>query len=385
MTIANGILDASALSDLGAARKQSASVLLPAYAPHLYNFKPSNTLKARQAFYRTDRPGRIACIGDSTVRGESSATLADKHLLSWPPMLAGILADKGLRVSADSWCCMGGVGVASLTTYDSRWTLGGTWTNSVSGAGGQALRAASAATAVFAPKNPVSKFVLWYDTSNAFGTFSYAVNGGSATNINAGGGANSMASVVIDVGSLGMHTLDLAWFSGGTISIRWVIAYDDTDVIKPATLCNFGFSGAPSASMIGGNVSTSPWGAGYALTTYFQADLSIIEGAVINDWRTSVALATSKANIETQITNALLSGDAWLMTPSFDSNTSQNSPIQDQYVAQIFELADQYDLPVIDWRSSITSHTAAGALIRDSVHQSPSGHIDNATLASKAF
>jgi hypothetical protein len=384
--MANGYIDLDGTgSRLPTIAELKALSAMQAFAsPNIYNLKPSNTLKARRALGRTDRPGRIAGIGDSTVRTVDSSGRSDLNLMGWPVFVPAMLKDRGVPASGDGWFGAGGIAVADIATNDSRWVRNAAWTVSVSGPGGAAWRATTTGNNVYTPKNPVSKFVIWYDRNPAYGHFTYTLDGGSPVDVNCAA-ANGLTSVTVDAVTLGAHSLTLTWASGGAVSIRAIDAYDDTGVVKPVRVCNFGISGNASAAMIGGDAVNSPWGAGYAMVNSFAPDLSILQTGVINDWRQSVALATSKANIRTQIENALLTGDAWMLTPSFDSSTAGNGPIQGQYVDQMWDLAQEYDIPLLDWRGSIISYAAAGNLIQDSVHPNTSGHYDIARLIVRAL
>lgn len=333
---------------------------------------------------------RIACIGDSTVRGVNTneeATRPAMHLYSWPYLLAKRLNALGINASNDSIWGVGGSNFSTaptILTYDTRLTRSGTGIGaSESSLGGQAFSGSASGSITFAPANPVSKFDIHWIQNSGLGTFSYAIDGGSATNVPTAGSANTGVTTV-DCGGLGTHTITIDWVSG-TFYVRGIDGYDHTTNPRQISVWNFGIRGGTSSAMVGAG---NPWSPETWLTNRLQPDLSIIEGGIINDWRTAVGIATTSANLRKMVIAAKAAGgSAVLLTPTWDSATGPDEDIQEQYVDAMWAIAVEQNVPVIDWRSLLVSHTAGttAGLIDDSVHPTFKGYSTLADLIAKAI
>lgn len=322
---------------------------------------------------------RIMCIGDSTVRGINTtevATRTNMHLFSWPYWLARHLQSNGIPATADSFWGSGGASFGTtppLNSLDSRITRSGTGVSvAESSLGGQALSGSAAGSVTFAPLGMFDTLDLHWIQNPGLGTFSYSIDGGTATNVVTSGAA-SMQKATIYCGSVDNHTITLTWVSG-TWYVRGMDCYDSTSNPKQICVWNMGISGNTSSAMVG---SGNPWSPN-RLLTWLDPDLVIIEGGVINDWRTSVSQATSRANIEMIATNAATTASVVMLTPPYDSGGSGLAAQQDEYVQSMLDIADQYGFGIINWRLSIGSNALALAagIMDDSVHPTSAGNSD---------
>lgn len=322
---------------------------------------------------------RIMCIGDSTVRGINTTevvTRTNMHLFSWPYWLARHLQSNGIPATADSFWGAGGSSFSSsppITSLDSRLTRSGSGIGfSESSLGGQALSGSASGSVTFTPLGQCDTVEIHWIRNTGLGTFSYSIDGGTATNV-ATAGASSMQKTTVYLGSLTNHSITIAWVSG-TWYVRGLDCYDSTSSPRQISVWNMGMSGNTSASMIG---SGNPWSPNN-FVTWLDPDLVIIEGGVINDWRTSVASATSKANIEMIATNAAVGASVVMLTPAFDSGSGGLTADQNTYVQNMLDIADTYGYGIINWRLSIGSSaiSVAAGLIDDSVHPTSAGNSD---------
>jgi hypothetical protein len=333
------------------------------------------------------RNPRIVCIGDSTVRGINTteqATRTNMHLFSWPYWLARQLQSNGIPATADSIWGVGGSSFSSsppITSLDSRITRSGTGiTTAESSLGGQSFSGTAAGSITFTPLGRFDTVRLHWIRNSGLGTFSYSINGGTATNVATAGSA-AMQNTTVYCGSVSNHTVTVAWVSG-TWYLRGITCTDSTSVPYQIEVYNMGISGGVSANMSGG---TLPWGPAPMLTNYLNPDLVIIEGGVINDWRTSVSFATSMTNIAQIISDARSVASVVVLTPPFDSGGAGLTAQQNTYVQGMIDLADAYGVGVLNWRLSIGSQAIALAagLLDDSVHTTSAGNADIALAILK--
>jgi hypothetical protein len=137
--------------------------------------------------------------------------------------------------------------------------------------------------------------LLWTGSSGT-GTFSYAVDGGSATNV-----TPPVAATLLDgqktrvtFGSAGTHTITLTWVSGGNVFLDGVIVYngDETKGIR-------GFDAGHNG------LKTSD----YTVTSVppFEVSIGALNPHLIavslgeNDWTADVPAATAQANLQSLI------------------------------------------------------------------------------------
>lgn len=336
--------------------------------------------RVQDALTSGGRNPRIVCIGDSTVRGINTteqATRTNMHLFSWPYWLARQLQSNGIPATADSIWGVGGSSFSStppITSLDSRITRSGTGiTTAESSLGGQSFYGTAAGSITFTPLGRFDTVRLHWIRNSGLGTFSYSINGGTATNVSTSGAA-AMQNTTVYCGSVSNHTVTVTWVSG-TWYLRGITCTDSTSVPYQIEVYNMGISGGVSANMSGG---TLPWGPAPMLTNYLNPDLVIIEGGVVNDWRTSVSFATSMTNIAQIISDARSVASVVVLTPPFDSGGGGLTAQQATYVQGMIDLADTYGVGVLNWRLSIGSSaiSVAAGLIDDSIHPTSAGNSD---------
>lgn len=327
----------------------------------------------------------ILAEGNSTVRGFATGGGATQYQVGWPPQLATKLAARSPRASAQNIFGVGSSLWTDLLARDNRMTGTGAWSQTATiGPGGNAPGATAAGSETFSPIGNVTRFDIYWRDGAVGRNFSYAVDGGAATQVNSTG-TTQPAKTTVPV-SLGAHTLTVSWVLG-SVSILGVDAYDDTGGV-PLRVWNLGISGATSTQVAD---NTDPQGGRRTFYTYAAADLAIIEGGIINDWRQSVPVATSKANLTTLVTVQKAAkggtGKVLLLTPVFDNDMTNNGPIQDQYVTAMKEVAAEQGVPILDVRPTFQSWAYANSQgwMSDAVHPTQAGYAVIATLLDQAI
>jgi len=346
---------------------------------NIINLKPSNTLRIRAAMANPSRNALVACIGPSTVAGQSTGGGATQAVNSWPMQLARMLQAQGIPAGANNFfgdkVGYGGAQTgAAIAAADGRLVFTGSaapTSFATVGGNGFAVGAGSAGTIVFTPQGPVTKFDIWWRDGAAGNTFSYAVDGGAATNL-ATSGTIQVAKTTVSAGASGTHALTLSWVAG-TPRLVGVTAYDDAGNRREISLLNWGASGQRSAQFLNdtdANASTlKAW-------TAIAPDLSILGDWAINDWRQSTDIGVFQANLAAGIAQGKLSGDVIVATPIYDSVTSGATPQQDAYAAATIATALAADVPVLDVRASWVSFAASSAagMVSDTVHPTALGY-----------
>lgn len=338
------------------------------FGPYTFNLSWDNTANFRATYRAGVRNTRVAFIGDSTLRGQSTGGGTAQAVNSYPMQLATLLCAAGLNAGANNvWGDGGSWGlgqtIANYITGDSRVTAAAGWgLGSTLSAGGNNFGATAAGSMTFTPQaNCDTVQVIWRDGATGR-NWNWKVDGGAATNV-LSTNVTQFAIVTIPLGSLGAHTVTLTW-DLGTVGILGISGYDSTR--KELTLWNWGICGGTSANLIN-NADTVVGRLAILAHASLKPDLAFIEGGLINDWRTSVAVATSKANLTTLVTTTKTNGgDVILCAPVFDSGTSGLTASQQLYVDAMYQVATEQNVGLIDYRKiaptpSDTVHpTAAG-------------------------
>lgn len=366
----------STLGTLGRRFSLGAVGLGPSLGPYTANVKPSNTAGFRATYRAGARNVRVAFIGDSTTRGQSTGGGTSQAVNSWPMQLSTLLNAAGVNSGANNvWSDGGSWGlgqtISNFLTGDSRVSIANAVTlGSVLSAGGNNFAMAAAAALSFVPQASCNTAdIIWRDGATGR-NFNWQVDGGSTTQVNSTNvtqfGVNSVA-----LGSVASHTLTLNWVAG-SVSIIGVSAYNNTR--KELTLWNWGICGATSANLIN-NVDTAVGRLAILAHSALKPDLAFIEGGLINDWRTSVAVATSKANLTTLVATIKTNGgDVILCTPTFDAGSTGLTAQQQTYVDAMYQVAAEQNVGLLDFRKIAPERS-------DNVHMTTAGHLAMATAA----
>lgn len=207
----------------------------------------------------------------------------------------------------------------SLLGDDPRFSVASQWTADTTTPvpGGYAMEATSAGDMAFTPVENIDTFTIHFLTGSGWGTFAAHIDGGSSTTQSTNG-SPGIGTLVLTAGSVGVHTLHLTWSSGGVV--KWWGAEGRDSTTHHVIFEQIGNSGATSANF---SDTSNVWGAGESLPWSTLACDLVVQESGINDWNTSVPVATYKTNMQTTVTAQLAAGADVAEVSGNPSDTSQ--------------------------------------------------------------
>jgi len=318
---------------------------------------------------------RVNAIGDSTTFGEFStgpANTGDLVSGSYPARLSQYLNSAILPSQHDSFMGAGQSSAGNSALFNDARIVSTGWTGASVTTGGNLFTAASTANLAFTPTGQVNQFTLWWAVVGANnGTFSWAVDAGTPTNITENG-TNGVFSTVIPAGTLGTHVLHLNWVSG-------VVFFVGVEAVNTAVgSVNIISAGNPGASSTAWNNATAAWSPIPAVVA--QAPDVILLDLGINDWLQSVPVATFTSNMQTLINAWKANSDIVLITPAPSSIPDAPLAKQQQYVAATYALAAANNLPIVDnfgrWGSFELKNPAPYLFYGNHLHPNANGYSD---------
>jgi hypothetical protein len=348
-----------------------------------FNISGATAPNFRAAWLAQSANVPIAFMGDSVIRGtdETASPYNTQFPNAGSVKLAALLNAAGINAGANSLFGCPALTIADLTTRDSRVSVtGATVAGAVVVGGGQSISMPGAGTLVFTPPGNVTKFDIWTYDDGATRTISWSVDGGGATNITTTGVAQAKKTTV-SAGAAGVHALTLTWVTGSN-HVLAIDAYDDTAGRKEISVWNWGLPGASTTSLVLN--TNAPQGGRLQAFTNYAPKLTIAECGLVNSWRNSITVATSKANMLTQINTVRAAGsDFWFLTPPFDGGTTGLTGNQNAYVDSMYELAASEGVGLLDTRKitlSAANQTSLG-ITGDTIHPTIAvGHLAQAQL-----
>jgi hypothetical protein len=307
--------------------------------------------------------------------GASGVNYVNAKRYNVATMLAKHLRTLGVNATTDSQIGDNLVGtIADLMTYNPRITATG-WTATLpNGLGGNALQSLTGNATAYSLQcsEPCDTAILFYTTSGgALGGLSADIGGGVlATAV--GNQALATRSLVIPLGALGLHKiniknantgLDSAWLNG-------LIAYDSQ---KPGvSVVNLGEAGMRSSRF---SDTSNIWFANPQLSVYAAAGMSlVVMGEGINDWTNGVSAATRTANFTAGIAAIKAAGmDAVIVTDPSSTNGSTPFATQKAFYAADVAQGVASAVPVIDTTSVLGMND--GSTFGNSVYVDSLGHL----------
>lgn len=311
------------------------------------------------------RGPRVCFVGDSLTAGWGAGTdtwQAAAYLKSFPRQLARQLAAAGLPAADDNF-----FSTRMATTpaaYDTRLTIAAAWTPADRSGPGLSWASSSAGAFSFLPANAVDTVDIYYINPSG-ATFSVDLGGvGSTTPTLV---QNDSLNKVTVTFTRALAAINIARVTG-TIYLVGVDAYDSTT--PRVTTYNWGAGGWNSNDWVSTAANYYPFNSLGVLApdiTFFML------GA--NESNTGVSTATYKANMQTLITKAKLSGDAVLINRHPASGGYATNQVA-QNTAN-YELAATNGLAVVDVYDRWAAGDKAWFLV-DTVHCNPGGYGDYA-------
>jgi lysophospholipase L1-like esterase len=268
-----------------------------------------------------------------------------------------------------------GLGVSTLENArdnDPRFSIGsGGFFATHPTAGAQLLMLTTATTpSVFTPGGTNAGFKVWYSTNGGNGTFSVAVNGGAATNVNTNFGSVALASQTFSA-SQGANTISLNWVSGGPCYVVAIEAIDpSTGVVH---IMNAGWSGSRVTDW---NDSSFPWSP-LLMIAALTPDVTFIDLG-INDWVNSESVATYTTGLQAIISAAKAVGDCVVVTPAPSAITRTTAATQAQYTAAARTLALSNGCVIIDGSARWGSYEITNplGLYANTLHPNGTGYAE---------
>jgi lysophospholipase L1-like esterase len=348
-----------------------------------YNFKASNTRKLTaslgKAFAGTGFSTHLM-LGDSKVAGLQAG--ADK---SWPRVMQKMLALAGYPIGG--WTSVLGL---NANTTDPRVAL-----NGVINSGHYVQLNSSGDTATYTSQEPGVTVEIWFSRQSA--PFTVTVDAAiRSTGVTVTGGTyNTTTGVVTPTtgaawGKVVMtglasvvHTVVCGWIS--------VIAYIGTIEVQAASgvrVVNYGLSGASAAAA----ASTAfTWPNIYTAPMQMPApDVAWLHlGGNDNGVRTPQQLIDDLASVRTQFNTAWGTTPDWILCVETEGfNDGLGADWRNLYAPKIYDLADQLDLPLVDFKNAqgtIAEAFANGLNSGDYIHENAAGYAMLGRVAARAI
>lgn len=343
----------------------------------VYNKTGTSFRKWRSALAAQDagtRAAVAALISNSVGQGANSS--APYYITSW---FGGRIPEMVRKRFPD-----GGYGFNPLndtnSNADTRFTKTGTWTTGNNrGLANLALTTVDpAATLTYTPASPITSFVINYAVTTDGGSFTYTVNGGAPVTVNSNG-AEAIGSEVITVAS-SQPVIVITAPASGRLTLLGI--QERIQGVGGVRIAKYAVNGSTTGNHVNDTLPTSELG---LLRNLVKPDLTLID-LMINDWGQGIfSIASFKANMTTLINNGKLTGDVALMIPIQPSDRRgtgsglvpmEQTPTWADFVQATYDLADQFDLPVIDVGSVYGDWADANTagFMGDDYHPNDAGH-----------
>jgi len=335
------------------------------------------------------RDGIIQSVGDSTSRGVigitgQGASYIGGQANSYPALLARALKASGIPAEMKSWFGSGGfLPTHTMNQYEPRVTHSGGWAfaTAVNIMLGKPMENTTDTAAMTFTETEIDTCDIYYEQNVGNGVFSWAVDGGAATNVDTNG-TQQIQKITVPLGSAGTHATAIRRVSG-TVRIYGMECYNSTKrVIRIRSIGE----GSTRASQW---ISTSAYapgrelGGGTGNSGRFTADLHLINLG-INDWvdPTEPSEATYQANMVSigQAAKRTSAADVVYIKP-FPTNVSSISSDRQVKMNRAIDAAAALNgAPVISWPDRVKDFATAlnGGFCTgsDGLHPTPAGYLD---------
>lgn len=346
------------------------TVTLPA-GPGVYNWKPSNTARARFSLAQAlagEGASEQLIIGDSE---SSFYTGSATYRQMWPEVMRQFIADTGVPIGGTGWVMTGNDPRLPL---DPRWSKSGTWQDS--GIGYLYTRASGSALTFTSDLAGTDVEVAYFNNS---APFTVSIDGGPAHTVTPNqseqGGSIYKVSGLADTS----HTVTIAAISDGPKVIPLGVNVSrSTGLIVD----NVSRGGAMAALWTNPAYGSRGWA-----TNQLALTPDVVHVALgVNDlnWgrttdQTINDLSGLLTEIRTQWPDADIilygqyapSADAMVQTPRSDADWAD-------YISQLHGVADAFDVPLVDLYGPSGGYDAANSagLMGDTVHPSVAAQAD---------
>lgn len=345
---------------------------------NVYNWKASNTRKIRAGLAKAlagSARANLTFVGDSATDGKvtTSPVLFDR-LGAWPVVMRDILAlNPGIPVGGDGVVRAGSVGGA----VDSRVSSAGGWNQTTNA---YAVVSANGATLTFTFTQPSTTVDMWYSLNSGPFTISMdgAVSGSGFLAVTPAGGSTWAKATV--TGASGVHTV--------------VVTTTSTTATAIANANSYGASGLVVQNLGWSGTSIRDW---ITFTAWFQfagvSELTQVpyvrDGLFIGLGGNDIVIGgRTPAEMEPDMVTLLDRwdgvGDMVLVVPNQAAVSAVPNETWDEWAGILYDLADDYDIPLIDVYARFGSNQTAIAngLHGDTTHLNAAGYADQGRQAA---
>lgn len=343
-----------------------------AYDPskYLYNANAGNMRAFREVMGIVLAGGlsRIRFIGDSKIAGyEGSTTIAASK--STPAVLGNLLAARGIP-SAGSGFVLASSGASST---DARWSnlTGWTFPNAGANPGATQLTALAANTMLTYTSTETGTEVDIY-TLDITAPFQYRIDGGSWTTFT-GGGTNVWRIITVSGLANTTHVIDIESTTATATYVSGVSVHGSAGLL----IDNWGVCGSRSTDWS----SNVAWYYMLNQLAYLSAPHCNFISLGTNDAAGAVTIPTFTTAMSAVITQEQTAGrPCAIIVPTSSQVSTITAATWSTYVAAMYDLADSFNLPLIDLTDqSVTWELANAAGLRtNSEHENNAGYAQNA-------
>lgn len=358
-------------------------------APYTRNFKRSNTVRLRRMLLDVRSGvagGVLACHGNSTTAGYQGSAVLNQFKVGPPAQLAVALRAAGIDAMCQNRFATGGTTEAIGASDNRLATTGGWATGSGFTLGGGLVQGTAAGNFTFTPDEPVDSIDIYYARLSSGGVFTYALDGGAATQVNTSG-TSGYAKIPLTM-PVGVHTVTLAWVSGTANAIGFA-AWDSTR--RCVNVMNWGHRGTTTTR----ETATDQGYRALRVAQGIAPDAILLRLGINDAGQTAITVATFRANLIAYLNAMLPVSDVILETPhhpqaGFYTGTFEGSYTYLQQMQRmmdvLYELSSLYDLPLIDLWSRFDDYVTFNArgLFADAAHMRPIGYGDIAQVETRA-
>jgi len=348
----------------------------------------SDAMQTLLAKGRAGEETPVLVLGDSIPFGFGSRTTDGLMRMNGVgPQFARALSGIGVKASAQGFIGNGLLHGATTESalYDTRIAGATPWRSGVDSLGGRTFFAQFSVPdplPSFTPSEPVTTIEIYWRRAAGGGTFSWAIDGGAATNVSTNGTAGLQKTTISGL-TLGSHTVALASVSG---DVR-IYGFDGFDSSKVGL--KFINSANNGGVLSDYTANTNDYDPRRVITDL--APSATIIGIGANHWNASLSLATFQADLQTLITHCQAFGPVMLISdPGTDpvaSGYGVSLVTQKTYVDAMAALAISNDCVMFDvWTlfGGLTN-TFGARYLADGIHPSQMGHGYYTSLPARAL
>lgn len=348
-----------------------------------YNLRPSHLRRWRAALANAaigSGEARLACFGTSIAAGQGVTTIATE---SYPNQLRAMIATRaGVPVAGTGpvLCHLGD------TTIDSRWTYSGTWSKFNPGPTNRTVLyscTTNGGTATYTSDLAGTIAEFWFSQSS--GAFSFTVDGSApSSGVTVTGGTYSSGTVT-PTNSTAIGKVSVTGLADTThpIVVTRITSplYLAAACVRKATGLSVGAIGSGGARLSDTSLSQP-----YDLRTFMNTSWAphlVIADFMTNEAYTQVSAATFKTQLDAMCVSITNAGSDLILVGEIPAGgTDQGGAAMNltAYRQALYEVADKYDLPVLDQFDRWGSYTSANGLgfMSDAFHPNKKGYRDYA-------